>query len=153
MDTNKRIAELEYELTILERDNGSGYEKGAIKRRITHLKKYGVEYPAQRKDFVDKMLETNLNKYGRKNGRGFGSSYSNNTMIKKYGSKYTLSSSKLRSKVEQTVKERYNVDNASKSASIRKKTKLTNLSRYGVTNISKLPSIKNKKQQTRKNHK
>lgn len=40
--------------------------KGLYNRRITMLKKYGVEYPLQSREIRRKIIDTNLEKYGSK---------------------------------------------------------------------------------------
>lgn len=153
MDIELRIAELESELAIMMEDpDYNKVEAGRIKGRISLLKKYGVDNPSKIQGIKEKKADTMVEKYGRKNGRGFGSSYTTNTMIKKYGAKGTLASSELRTKVKKTLSERYRVDNPSKSAFVRKKIKDTVLRRYGVTNPSKSPIIKRKKAETRRKH-
>lgn len=154
MDKDARIKELEEELKALTSVEGYDTRKaGSIKRRITQLIRYGVEHSLQNREIRNKMIETNLEKYGRRNGRGFGSEYTTKTMIKKYGAKGTLGSSELRDKMESTMKERYNVNNAGKSSALRNKGKNTVRAKYGVDNVSKSPIIKRKKIETRRKHK
>ena len=116
-----------------------------IKSRITNIERYGSMYPSRNKEIKEKIKSTLYNKYGRVNGRGFGSKYSNDTMIKRYGGKTTYESEILTKKVRDTLYNRYNVDNPSKSSYIRSKMRDTLYERYGVTNISKSPYVKLKK--------
>ncbi len=154
MDKEERIAELKEKLSILtSSDDYDKREAGYIKKAITSLEKYGTLNVSQNKDIKNKVANTMMEKYSRKNGRGFGSKYSYKTMVEKYGSKGSYGSEELRSKIENTMKERYNVDNPTKNSSIRAKSRNTCRIRYGVDNPSKSPIIKRKKQETRRKHK
>jgi len=127
------------------------FKKSIEKRKSTCLKKYGVEYASQSKQFQDKIKVTSLQKYGV-------SHFLQNTLINK--------------KRESTCFEKYNVSNVSKVIDVKNKIKDTNLSRrdvecpfqdinvkkkikdtifkkYGVEFISQSKDIQNKKNDNR----
>ena len=139
-----RINELEQQIAILQLDR---------KRRITMLQRYGVENPYQNSEFNNKAIQKRIQKYGRANGRGFGSEYSNRTIYRKYNG-YTLSkSSALRDKAVNTLKERYSVTHPSNSAYLRRKLKCVIRDKYHVSNLSNSIEINNKKKITRAKNK
>ena len=149
-----RINELEQQIAILQLDRENNIRKIADrKRRITMLQRYGVENPYQSSEFNNKAIQKRIQKYGRANGRGFGSEYSNRTIYRKYNG-YTLSkSSTLRDKAVNTLKERYSVTHPSNSAYLRRKLKCVIRDKYHVSNLSNSIEINNKKKITRAKNK
>ena len=128
------------------------YDKNKVRnlrRKITFLTKYGVECISKSSVVKQKRKATNLAKYGRVNGNGFGSKYSNKTMNERYQGTTTFESDVLKRKYKDTMKSRYKVDNPSKSSYIRTKKKLSYIAKYGVDNPSKSGIVKLKKKLTR----
>lgn len=109
--------------------NKKGYADGCRKhaKKVTFLKKYGVENPFQNEAIKSKIKETNLKRYGVEN---------------------VAQNEDIKQKIIDTTYERYGVTNALKSNIIKEKIKDTILKKYGHDNISKSEIIKYKKQQT-----
>ena len=84
-------------------------ESQIIKIKKTKLEKYGDEKYYN----LDKMIETNL---------------------KKYGTKFVGQNKEVKEKIKKTNIERYGFEQASKNEDVKNKSKRTILERYGVEN-------------------
>ena len=71
-----------------------------------------------------------------------------NTNLNKYGTKCVLSAPQIKEKIKKTMKERYGVDNIFKSKDTWKKIKENNLEKYGVENPFQIEEVKTKIKQT-----
>ena len=87
-----------------------------ITQRNNCLKKYGVEWYTQTKQFIDLAKETKIKRYGY-------ATFNN------------------RDKCKNTLLEKYGVDNVMKIPEVKEKAVQTNLERYGETNPSKSKEI------------
>ena len=70
------------------------------------------------------------------------------TSLKKYGTKHFLQSQSVKNKIEQTHTEKYGYNRASKSQIVKDKTKQTNLEKYGVEYTSQLKETQLRTKQT-----
>lgn len=136
------------------------------KMKATTLRNHGVEHYSKTDEFKRKCKETMLDRHGVEYAQQ--SSKIRAKTKKKvddlYGG-YTLQSIELRKKVDDTIKEKYNVSNARLIPGVEEKIKATNLnkynceyglssqeviekrihgleSKYGVSNISQVPAIR-----------
>ena len=123
--------------------------KRLSKAKQTMVERYGVEYAAQSKEFVDKTKQTNIERYG---GVGFASKELmgkyNQTCLERYGVEWSGQSVEQKEKTKNTCQEKYGVDNPLKSKEIRDKIKQTNLEKYGVDNPLKSKEVREKIEQT-----
>lgn len=106
------------------------------KFRETNFERYGVLYPMQCKEIMEKSIQVTLEKYGVERP-------SQNTEIKnrmistnmeRYNVRSTLQNPETQAKIKKTLLERYNVDHPNKSKEIRAKIAQTNIERYGYAN-------------------
>jgi len=84
------------------------------KRKLTTLKKYGVENVSQTKEVQSKVKQTNQ---------------------KKYGVDYSFQSEIVKDKIKETCFQRYGVEHHLKNKNILEKQKQTNLQKYGYDYI------------------
>ena len=102
--------------------------KSHYNRRITMLRKYGVEYPLQSKEVREKIKETNLKKYGSNSILG------NKEFREKYDINNNFQKLEVRRKTKQTSIMKYRVSHPQKSPIIKMKIRRTNLLKYGTPN-------------------
>lgn len=95
--------------------------RGLYNRRITMLKKYGVEYPLQSKEVRNKIKETCLNKYGSNSILG------NKEFRKKYKINTNFQKTDVKRKTVKTNIARYGVWHPQSNVYIKKKIKQTKL--------------------------
>ena len=105
--------------------------KALYNRRITMLRKYGVEYGFQSKEIRVKIHETNLMKYGSLSILG------NDEFRKQYDINNNFRKFEIKKKSRITCSSRYGVWYPTKSFRIRAKVRQTNLQRYGTPNGKK----------------
>jgi hypothetical protein len=105
---------------------GVEYTSQSKEFKNTNMEKYGAEYPAQNKEVQQKMKETNL---------------------KKYGTEYPFQSKEVQEKIKQTNLEKYGFSNPYQSKQIQDKMKKTMLEKYGVPNPLQNPFIAEKQLQ------
>jgi len=102
-------------------------------RKISNLKKYGVEAPIQSDKIRNQIKQTNLKKYG--NEWNIASDISRNkqkeTCIKKYGESNPMLNSEIKQKAHSNLK-------------------LAILSKYGVSNVFANPEIRNQRTESLK---
>jgi hypothetical protein len=120
------------------------------KRKITCIKKYGVENPSMLLENKEKVKKSNLEK--------FGVEYplqsldivnkSKEIFLEKYGVDNPSKIKEIREKAESTNLERYGVKHAAKNEEIKENTKLYFLEKFGVDNPSKIREIREKAEQT-----
>jgi len=116
------------------------------KRKLTNLKKYGVENPAKNEEVKKKAEQTCIKKYGAKSPT-LNKKIRNKqikTLIKRYGVKTAVHNETIKNKYKSTLLKNYGVDAPFKSKEILKKAKETNIKKYGVDNPSKLKEIREK---------
>lgn len=95
------------------------------KTKETNLKKYGVEYPAQKKDIYDKVQAAKIKKYGNKTGS-----------IEKMKTHWT---SETRQKSKETCLKRYGIENGGGSKQAQEK--IRKRYRYNEINFDSSPEI------------
>ena len=93
------------------------------KTRKTNMEKYGVEIPLQSKEILEKMIETNMIKYGNA---------------------CCLLSSDVRQKTKKTSIEKYGDEIPSTSELSKSNRKKTNNRKYGVDNVFQSIGVKDK---------
>lgn len=97
------------------------------KKKVTNLKRYGVEHVLQAKSVKNK---------------------SKKTCLKKYGNEYITKTKEWKSKVKQTLLNKYNVTSPNQIPDVRDRIKKTTLARYGTEHPLQNPTILNKQQTT-----
>ena len=102
--------------------------KSHYNRRISMLKKYGVEYPLQSKEVREKIKETNQNRYGCNSILG------NKEFREKYEINTNFQKLEVRIKTKQTSIMKYRVSHPQKSPIIKMKIRKTKMLRYGTPN-------------------
>lgn len=102
--------------------------KAHYNRRITMLKKYGVEYPLQSEIIREKIKQTNLRKYGSNSILG------NKEFREKYKINTNFQKLEVRRKTRQTSIMKYRVSHPQQSSIIKNKVRRTNLLKYGTPN-------------------
>lgn len=131
-------------------ENISKSDYAKEKKKETTLRHFGVENPFQSKEVKEKIKKINLEKYGVEHP--FQSEEVQEkvkkTNLEKYGVEYSLQSKEVREKAEQTNLTKYGYKSSFSSPEIREKIKRTNLERYGVENPGSLPEIREKVEQT-----
>jgi hypothetical protein len=108
------------------------------KRNINNLEKYGVENPIQLEEIKNKAKKTNLIKYGVDNI--FKNQHFINNNIKTMNNVYGgigFSSKIINSKIKETNLIKYGVETPIQLEEIKNKAKKTNLIKFGVDNIFK----------------
>ena len=104
------------------------------KVKKTCLERYGVEYPLQNKEVMNKVIKTNLEKYV------CSSSLKNkevrekvrNSNLEKYGVEYPQQNKQIRNKTVEIFKEKYGVANPSQKSEFQQKKIETNIKNLGV---------------------
>lgn len=102
--------------------------KALYNRRITMLKKYGVEFPLQEKGIREKIKQTNLKKYGSSSILG------NKEFREKYDINNNFKKLEVKRKTRQTSISKYRTSHPQQSPIVKMKIKRTKLLRYGTTN-------------------
>lgn len=114
------------------------------------MEHYNVEVPSKSTEIMDKIVATNLNKYGvcyslqNVDVRNKGIQ----TSLEKYGTKSPMQNPEVQAKAIKTNLERYNVKYTMQCPDIKEKAIQTNLNRYGVKNPTENPLISNKIRKT-----
>lgn len=104
----------------------SHYGKDLCKTCVTknsNIQKYGVDNVAKVKEIKEKIVKTNLDKYG---------------------TKYGLSNNDIRNKIKNTCLNKYGVENVFQARHVKDKIKKTNLKKYGFENNLNNPNIREK---------
>ena len=132
--------------SVMESDFG----KSQLKKSI--LERYGIDHYSKTDKFKTDFRNTCLEKYGVSAPmmNQYVKNKSKQTFINKYGG-FTFQSAKLKSKVVNTMIDRYGVDNALKSDILKDKVRNTNLGRYGHETPLKNEDIIKKTKETLKN--
>ena len=118
-------------LTKLERYGDANYVN-IEKRKKTNLEKYGVENTFSLDVCRKKSEETKLKKYGSKYPTSFGSDKFRKAMIEKYGVDHNSKSKKLLDKKRHHIFEKYGVTHSNKREEIKEKIKQTQYKKFGT---------------------
>lgn len=113
-----------------------------IKIKKTNMKRYGVEYPMQRTEVLEKSRETLLKKYGIEN-------ISQRSDIRKIRSE-RLKNDNYQAKMLKGVISKFGVDNVSKIQSIKEQKEHTLMINFGVKNPSQSEFLFEKSQKSGK---
>lgn len=110
------------------------------KRKQTSLKKYGVENPWQAQEIKEKIIKTNIERYGCKHQQisdetKLKISKSLKTYFKTHKINSPFSKSDVQEKARKTCLEKYGVKYVTQSEEIKEKIKQTCLEKYGVEYI------------------
>ena len=115
------------------------------KKIETVIKNYGVDNPFKSEIIIEKIQETNLERYGHVcNLHGSQKEMIEKIFLENYGNKIPTSSPIIREKINKTFEERFGGSCPLKSEKVKEKLKNTVTERYGVDHISKLPEVKQK---------
>lgn len=103
------------------------------KIKETNLEKYGVNNVFRLKNIKDKIKETNLEKFGVESPQQNIEikNKTEKTNLEKYGVKYTFQSFEIKQKIKKIILEKYGVEHPMDSDEIKDKIKKTNLDKYG----------------------
>lgn len=122
------------------------YKKKNELTKESNKQKYGVESVSQVKEIRQKAEETMLAKYGAKyttqSNELFTKMKENNKA--KYGVEYTQQLQEIREKSKATILAKYGVENILQNAEIKQKMKNTVRAKYGVEHVSQNAEIKEK---------
>jgi hypothetical protein len=120
------------------------------KRKMTNIKKYGVDNPAKNLSIKEKTKKTCLKKYGAVSPTLNKNIYRKqiDTNIKKYGTSNPFQNKLVQDKQRKTMIDIYGVKTPLQNAIILEKTKNTNIKKYGVDNPAKNLAIKEKTRKT-----
>ena len=120
------------------------------KTKNTCLEKYGVESIAQVPEFRQKSEESMLKKYGVKYSSQSKELYNKQKKnnMEKYGVEYISQIPEIIQKVKNTNKEKYGVECSLQREEIKEKSKNTIVQKYGVEFISQVPEIRQKAKET-----
>lgn len=127
------------------------------KRKQTSLKKYSVENPWQAQEIKEKIIKTNIKRYGCKhrqlsNESKLKISKSLKTYFKTHKINSPFSKSDVQEKARKTCLEKYGVEYAIQSEEIKEKIKQTCLEKYGVEYICQDKQFKENAKQSLKAH-
>ena len=120
--------------------SNSSIEK-TTKTKQTNNIRFGGNAPACSKDVINKMKQTNLERYGDENFNN--REIANKTLLERYGGVGNASEI-IKSKQQQTCIERYGVNNGMKVKEIVSKIKANNKKEYGVEWVFQRPEIQQK---------
>lgn len=119
-------------------------------KRVSCLKKYGVEQTWQSDEVKFKIEKTTLERFGTKHN-----SQSNNikekkkkSYIVKYGVEHPMQTDEVKTTLKNSIKSKYGVDHQMMLEETKNKIKETCLKNYGVENPSQSETIKEKKRLT-----
>lgn len=104
--------------------NKSDYHKE--KSKETSLRKWGVPYPKQSKEYIELLREYNLEKFGYE---------------------WAIATPDVREKIDTTVQERYGVSNVFADEEVKQKLRKTQEEKYGGTGVGS-PTIRAKIEET-----
>lgn len=132
-------------------------------RKATNMKKYGVAFPSQKSDYLEKVRDTSQRKWGvdhyaktaefhnkvintNQQNLGVDRPAQNpqirekikNTTMRNHSVANPMWSDSIKEKLRQTCQTRYGVSSATQSPEVIQRTKNTNLQRYGVDHLMKL---------------
>lgn len=98
-------------------------------RKITNIKRFGVENPFQNEEIKNKIRKTTFEKYGVENVNKLEEIRKKieKTRCEKYGEH----KEQIHQKAKETFLKNYGVDNPQKNKDIRHKTEITNIKKYG----------------------
>lgn len=118
------------------------------KRKLTNLKKYGVDNPSKSLEVLQKIQNTNIERFGVSNVMQNGDiikkslenrSSSSESLKRSWGERTTEEKHAIQEKIKSTLKTRYGVEHALQSDNFREKAKSTFLRNYGVDHFMLLP--------------
>lgn len=140
-------------ITNMERygvDNPSKLEIIKDKVKKTNNGKFGVDYPLQSIDIINKSKGIFASKYGVDNPSKIKEirHKAENTMLMKYGVRHAMQSESIKNNLKLFFIEKYGVDNPSKINGIREKAEDTMMEKYGVRHALQNADILNKMKNT-----
>ena len=143
------------------------------KKKNSCIEKYGVDNPSKSKEIRDKVIKTNIDKFGHewatksddiktKIKDKFIENYgvdnpskikevrdkAKETMLDRFGVEHAMQSDDIKNRFKEQFTEKYGVDNPSKIKEIRDKAKETMLDRFGVEHAMQNKSIQDKCKKT-----
>ena len=151
---NKGMSYEEYKTAILNRRKQTFVDKyGENYKSIfynnqkkTMQEKYGVDNPSQVHEFREKVIKTNIEKFGAPCNLSTEETKQRikETCLLKYGVENYSQTDDFRDKYKKSMQEHYGVDNGFQSAEIQAKSKQTCLEKYGVPFASQSDYVKDK---------
>lgn len=131
----------------IERVYGSEKHFNEIRRAsmtATMLDRYGVENPLQSDKIKNKLIKTNIARYGVPFVMQNPDIRAKQRITAEGNGGYGMANPKIREQIQTTVKKKYGVDNVLKSPDVRKKIQTTNITRYGASSPTSSPEIQAK---------
>ena len=119
-----------------------------IKQKATMLNRYGVESPLQSDMIKNKLVQTNMTRYGVPYVMQNSDIQARQRHTAETSGGYGMANPKIREQIQKTNMEKYGVDNVLKSPEIREKIQSTNIQRYGTPTPMSSPEIQAKAQET-----
>ena len=120
------------------------------KRKNSCIEKYGVDNPSKSKEVRDKVIKTNLDKFGHE-----WATKSDDVKVKmkeqfieKYGVDNPSKIKEVRDRAKETMLDRFGVEHAMHSDDIKNKLKNKFLEKYGVDNPSKIKEVRDRAKET-----
>lgn len=149
-DKETRIKKTTYTKS-LKKHNYYCCQKCAIDKIIkTNLEKYGMKNVFQLKEIKNKIKTTNFINLGVENPQQNDKvkKKTKKTNIEKYGTEYTFQSKEIKDKIKNTLLNKYGVEHPMESEEIKNKIKKTNLDRYGFESPAKNNDVREKTKKT-----
>jgi len=125
-------------------------EETKKKKKMSCIKKFGVENPSQSYEIKEKKKRTCLENYGTENPNQslLIQARSKKTCFKKYGTDSYSKTEEYQKKYKQTCMDRYGVENVFQNEEIKNRIYNYYQKRYGVRSTNKLEWVKKKQRQT-----
>lgn len=151
-DNKECVQKKKKEIFNLKYGCDNPFQSKEVKQKIidSNLKKYGVVNPAQNENIRNKQKKTCLEKYGAENP------FQSETVKEKikeknlllYGVENSFQRKEVQEKQKGTLRKKYKVDHYSKTNEYKEKIINTNLERYGVEQTLSSPVVQEKIKQT-----
>ena len=124
------------------------HEVQHAKATATLLDRYGVKSPLQSDEIKDRLVQTNIARYGVPYVMQHPDTQAKQHHTTEVNGGYGMANPKIREQIQKTVIEKYGVDNVLKSPDIREKIRSTNIERYGTSNSASSSAVQAKIQET-----
>jgi hypothetical protein len=131
-------------------DSPNKAESVKLKKEQTSLKNYGTTHPWKNKEILEKRTQTVMERYGVSNPSSSPQVQEKRTatFLEKYGETTPFKNATVKEAIKQKNQERYGVNYPQESEQIREITKKNNLEKYGYDYPLQMPEIKDKIRET-----
>ena len=124
------------------------YQLRQASMETTMLERYGVKSPLQSDEIKNKLMQTNMTRYGVPFVMQNPDIQAKQRLTAEASGGYGMANPEIREQIQKTTVERYGVDNVLKSPDIREKIQATNMERYGTPSAASSPTVRAKIQAT-----